>query len=186
MYYRLLDDLYIPDRWDLDEPVTESGDEIDSRLFTIAKRYEGQQQLYIPINIHGEPLDFTFAGFEMPVVRSEVCDIFEKFSKNDIQRIPVIIGDNTVEGFEILNILTQIDCVDEKRSEYEKWKKSDHRSDLAGEYRSFTLLKIDPDAVQGKNIFRIKKWEIEIIISDQLRLALESHGVNGVSYDLVI
>ena len=62
--------------------------------------------------------------------------------------------------FNFLMIIeTQIDCVDEERSDFDKYDFDDPvRPDLAGNYRSFFNLVVDPARIGPHHVFRLKKY----------------------------
>ena len=97
---------------------------------------------------------------------------------------PVIIDNKIVDNnYYIMIIETQIDCVDESRSEFCKFKENDSiRPDLAGEYSEFTNLVIDPTKVGDFHIFRIKKSLGSIVVSEEVKRRFEEAGVTGVVF----
>lgn len=83
-------------------------------------------------------------------------------------------------------MLRVIECIDEGRSEYLKWTKSDHRSDLVGQFRMVSKLKlsrasIPPDA----NVFRLAGWLVGLIVSERVRSAMEAVGCQGARFQEV-
>ena len=78
----------------------------------------------------------------------------------------------------------EIECVDETKSIFVKWEKDDPiRPDKAGEYESFEKLVLNPlDIPEDAHIFRLKKYDILIVISEKLKLLLEENKVSGLQY----
>ena len=105
-------------------------------------------------------------------------------SKADVQRLPVQIPN--FDGYEVLNILRVVDCVDERRSEYIKWTEGDHRADLAGEFRSVSRLFVDPVRIdRGAHIFRLARWLIGVVVSEPLMEAMKTVGCSGAVFSEV-
>src|SRR5262249_26360303 len=156
------DDANFGDRWFLGDPLTAAGDEIDPRLFTEGRKYNGPPPVYIPIQVAGRPVNFHFASFDMPVISNKVGDIIQEIAPQEVERFPVKVNSH-LSGYEILNVLGPIECLDESRSEVMKWEEDDGSPDMIGKYRMITSLTIDPARTRGRYIFRIRGWEIALI-----------------------
>jgi hypothetical protein len=48
-----------------------------------------------------------------------------------------------------------------------------------------TKLKIVPDLVQESQMFRVQGWEIALVISETVKVALEKRGVAGIRFEEV-
>lgn len=180
-FFRVLDDdVTYPNRWFLEEPFTADGMELDPREFTYGHHYRGLPPNKVPFQ-SGVRLAFNFASFDMPVVTTEIADIVQHLAPNDIERFPVTIGSD-ITGYEIINAVHQRRCVDEARSGVTKWTLSDHRADLAGQYRAIDHLMIDASRVDGSHIFRLWGSLIELIVSNDLKRALEPISDLGIIF----
>ncbi len=83
----------------------------------------------------------------------------------------------------MLNAVRVIRCLDEKRSEFIKWTEHDHRADLAGKYRQVTKLVLIPGAIPpDAHIFRVDGWEVALIVSEVVKVAMESVGCFGAKF----
>ena len=61
--------------------------------------------LAIPVRYGGSELDFTFAGFDVPVVKRTVQEAIERVASSDGQFFPVTVAGIKTEGeFSILNV----------------------------------------------------------------------------------
>ncbi|MBE2898413.1 hypothetical protein HPC37_06230 [Pasteurellaceae bacterium 20609_3] len=79
-------------------------------------------------------------------------------------------------------IHNEIDCVDEERSEFTKFEEDDPvRPDLAGEYDGFYKLKLDYSRI-NKELFRLGKFSIAIIISERLKKLLMENNITGIEF----
>lgn len=176
-YFKLLDDVQIPRRWHLGDVVTSTG--FTPRL-RVGLRCDDDDLAAEP-GTQGLPLEYSLTSFAVPIVSehlsAEICGI----AGEDVQRLPVNIPE--VYGYDVLNILRVVDCLDEARSEYIKWKEEDHRADLAGQYRSVTRLRVDHERIpEDAHIFRIERWPIGIVVSEGMKAAMEEVGCFGARF----
>jgi len=185
-YFKVLaDDKRFGDRWFLDEPLSENGNEIDCRLFTYGITYEGVAPHSVPVQQDGKRVAFNLAAFDMPVVSNEIVSIVRAVAENDCEFFPVIIGASN-PGMSILNIVQRIECVDESRCEHVmKWLPEDGRPDRLDCYRSIGGVRIDPAKTEGHHIFRILGWEVSLIVSEVIRAKLETIENLGIVFDEV-
>jgi hypothetical protein len=201
-FFQLVDNLGIKGRWHLNGLADSKGRELDSRDFRYGLPVElgppMKVSLYnqeLVVDVHGplrvtlqykgKPLDFTFAGDEMPVVTTKVADLIAKFASSDIQRIPVQVASRE-EHYEIINVVSRIDCIDVKRSEIDEWwTEEDDRPDKIGKPRMIYKLVIDPGRVGNSNIFRPEGWEVATIVSEVIKDAFERAEVTGVRFSAV-
>ena len=132
----------------------------------------------------GIELDYTETdAYSVPIVSKRLANLLSDYS-DDIQLIPA-----TVEGikkdYHILNVKYKIECLDEKRSQFQKFEKDNEiRPDLEGHYEAVHLLLIDPCKVY-RNIFRIDKYDIVIIVSELVKNRLEKAKLSGLKFKLV-
>lgn len=182
--YRILDDLSIEDRWHLRAPEDEDEREVDARDFLACHHYDGPIPLKVRLRRDGERLRFTFGDFDMPVVSRVVHDTLAGFGRDGIQFIPVLI-ENSSESHWILNVLHHRKCVDEERSEFMRWKPEDGRPDKVGQYRMFTKLMVNEEQTSRAPIFRIDGWKTALIVSEDVKQALEKVGCRGIRFEPV-
>src|SRR5258708_7459887 len=121
-YFEIVtDDKRFADRWFLDEPLDDEGEETDARLFTYTHPYRRPPPQLLPTQVAGKRVAFNLAAFDMPVVTSEIADSVQEFAPSMVERFPVLI-DSYIDGYEILNVLPARRCVDEQASEIMWWK----------------------------------------------------------------
>ncbi len=184
MYYRMQADSDFPVRWFPGEPLDRFGREIDARDFTNGVPYIGAEPRHIPLDVSGPAPKFTLAAFDMPVVACELAQAMEKLAPAAIERFPVTIGDG-IDGFEVINVVGIVDCVDESRTEVMKWTDRDGRPDKVGKYRMLTNLSIDPTRARDKHIFRIDDWEIALIVSEEMKSVMQQFEQLGIVFSSV-
>jgi hypothetical protein len=119
----------------------------------------------------------------MPVVAEGIASTIREIAPADVNLFPVSI--EGVQGqYFILNVIARLPCVDEYRSAVVKWTADDARPDKIGHYRMISDLTIDAERVRGHHMFRIDDWEVALIVSEELKNALENAGL-GISFELV-
>ena len=180
-YYRLLDDLEIKKRWFIGE--LENID-WDFWQYIRAKPLDEIPTKPMPIEMQekGIPLDFTYAAFELPIVNKITKELF---SINDVN-FYLVINKLFKEEYYLMHILHQVDCVDEKKSTFDKFEENDPiRPDLAGQYKTIYKLKLKKDIKFNHDIFRVKNYDTAIIISEKIKNKFEELNLIGVEFQEV-
>ncbi len=181
-YYQLLDDMRFPSRWLLGSPLDERESEIDPWQFKDGVLLELGCVPRFPLDVPGHALDFSWAAMSIPVVHERFTKLFERLRVDGVQFIPA-----QIEGhpgpYYILNALQILRCIDDARSgEVQYWKPEDNRPDKLGEYRAVYGMRIDPSKVRDARIFRPWGWRVALIISEDLKQAIESSGLTGTRF----
>lgn len=177
-YFRLMDDVEIPKRWHLGAATLSDGTEPRLRA---GIRFDSTEVPRIPVTRAGRVLEFSLTSFAVPVATKRLADAMSVVTGSDVQPIPVCIG--TQEDMVVLNALRVVRCLDETRAEFVKWTKQDHRADLAGQYRQITRLVLDAAAIPpDAQVFRIEGSLVEIVVSEQVKEAMESAGCLGAQF----
>lgn len=149
-----------------------------------------------PIDLYrdGERTDFSFTmDFGcVPILSEKAKDALAGLPEVDEPYKHVVIEpiriDNkeVAEQYYVMIIETQLDCVDQERSDFEKFEIDDPvRPDKAGEYGVFLNLVVDPDKIGDQHIFRIRKHLPSIIVSEEVKRRFEDAGVTGAVFDSV-
>jgi len=181
-YFKLTDDIYIVGRWELGEPVDPQGQEVDPWQFTKGSAVHIRERLRVPIKSPGKPLDFSFTSLATPVVHIKVATLLSELVSDDVQFVPVDIASQP-EQFCIFVATRLIRCIDEQRStEVRYWKPEDGRPEKTGQYRSVYNLRIDPKKVGEAKVFRTWGWDIALIVSEEIKEALEDIGATGTKF----
>jgi hypothetical protein len=199
-FFDLMDDVTVPRRWHIGEVLRSDGSEPLLRSGVVFESEHGDQRLRSPaaaardsrtrplltaeLTHPGRPLDFCLTSFAVPVARQTLAEVVAGVVGADVQDIPIRV-DNQL-GFSVLNALRVVRCLDEDRSEFIKWTERDHRSDLAGKYRMVTQLRLDPRRIpEDAHFFRLKDWEVALIVSEQVKVAMERVGCLGAKFEEV-
>jgi hypothetical protein len=181
-FFDFMDDRRSLTRWHLGAPVDEQGQEIDPWQFDEGRMLELGCVPRFPLDIPGDPLDFCWAAFTILVVNSRFVRLFERLNVRDVQFIPARV-DGHPEPYFILNPLRVIRCIDDARSEEVRyWKPEDGQPEKVGEYRVVAGMRIDPAKVGDARIFRPWGWRVALIISEDLKQAMEQEGITGIRF----
>jgi hypothetical protein len=181
-YFRILtDDVRFHDRWFLDEPLGNGGEQIDAREFCRGYPYLGDVPTAVPIQQIGRKVGFNLAAFDMPVVSDGIVGLAKAIAPTEFECFPVKIGTSTC-GYSILNTICRIPCVDESRSIVTRWKQEDSRPDRIGKYRMVSNLTIDARRTHDAHIFRVEDFEIALIVSEKIKQALEETRDLGIVF----
>ncbi|HYO69610.1 MAG TPA: DUF1629 domain-containing protein [Archangium sp.] len=185
-YFDLSDDVYIPGRWQLDQPVDGQGQEMWTWLFVRGEPTRVEGRIRIPIYVPGNALDFSLlAGVSIPVVHPRVAAVFAELASGDVQLIPVDV-DSQTEPYVLLNITRVVKCIDDETSnEVHYWKPEDGEPEKVGRYRSVLGMRIAPSKVGDARVFRTWGWSPAIIVSEDIKAALECIGVTGTKFTSV-
>ncbi|CAG2149637.1 imm11 family protein [Cupriavidus numazuensis] len=175
------------DRWFLDQPVDESGQEVVAGRFSLGRQWDASNRLRSWIRNPGRPVAFSLGGLGDYFVKKTMMDmLIGSLPAGTVQAVPVAI-DGIEEPYEILNVLDIVDCVDEARtgfSMFPRWTEEDGRPDKVGDYRIDTL-RIDPARAAGHDLFRVKGWLVGLVCSERIRDLLIELGVTGIRFTAV-
>lgn len=181
-YFDLMDDRRSLTRWHLGSPIDPQGQELDPWQFKRGKVLGLGCVPCFPLDIPGDPLDYCWAAFTIPVVHGRFVQVCERVGVRDVQFIPARVEGDKEPRF-ILNALRIIRCIDDARcEEVQYWLPEDNRPDKLGEYRAVAGLRIDPTKVGEAHVFRPWGWRVVLIISEDLKQALEHEGLTGMRF----
>jgi hypothetical protein len=111
-----------------------------------------------------------------------VAAVFAELAPGDVQLIPVEVeGQN--ESYVLINITRVIKCIDDEASDsVSYWQPEDGRPDKTGQYDSVIGMRIDPSKAGAAQVFRTWGWSPAIIVSEELKKALERLGATGTKF----
>jgi hypothetical protein len=181
-YYDLVDDIYRRDRWELGTLKAPNGEDVVHFDLTNGSPIDFGGPLRVPIDRAGPPMDFSFASFDLPVVHSKVALLLERMAPGDVQLIPVKVASRREKRY-VLNVLRVVKCIDDAAcAEVRYYKPEDGQPDLVGQYRAVHGLRIDPSKVGDAQVFRPWGWPVVILVSEDIKSALESIGATGTVF----
>jgi len=185
-YFRLSDDVAIAGRWHLNDPGALNGKEVDRWQFERGLPVVLEGRFRAPVYQPGKPLDFSVTAVGgAPIVHARVASIFTELASNDVQLVPVEVEGQRDEFF-ILNVIRIVKCIDDKASaEVQYWKPEDGRPEKTGSYRAVHGLRIDPSQIGDAKVFRPWGWLGVLLVSEDLKQALERAGASGTKFSEV-
>jgi hypothetical protein len=128
----------------------------------------------------GDPDDVLQNLLGLPIYSKRLQLALIQEGINRIQYLPVKIlrPDNSeIDGFAIANILDLIPSLDWERSNYELKK------NRPGEVRYITNMVLKRQSIQGYDIFRMKEFKLNIIVSEKFKTVFEKNRFTGYSFD---
>lgn len=172
--------------WYLGDPLDERGNEVeDPWVFRAGHPVRVDGPLTLPVDSPGKRLDFSTAGVGVtPVVHVRVAEIFKELASNDVQLIPVHIQGHP-DQYLILVATKLIRCIDEKASKVQFWKPEDGLPEKVGQYYAVDDLRIDTSKVGDAKVFRTEGWDIALVVSEDIKQALERVNATGVKFTQV-
>ncbi|HZI12544.1 MAG TPA: DUF1629 domain-containing protein [Myxococcus sp.] len=182
-YFKLSDDVYLPGRWSLGHPVDSSGRQLDDPWqFRVGAPAQLKEGVTVPVEHPGKPADFSHAAFSIPIVHARVAAIFTTLAPREVELIPVHI-DSRPGPYFILNALHAVKCIDDAASEeVQYWTEEDGLPDKVRTYFSVAGMRIDPSKVGDAKVFRTWGWTVALIVSEDIKQALERANVTGTHF----
>ncbi|MFP2912884.1 imm11 family protein [Pyxidicoccus sp. 3LFB2] len=182
-FFELSDDVYFPGRWELGVPLDERGQKLRTWLFRSGEHAALAGALRIPVTVQGQALGFSVAGAAVPIIDETAASVFTELAPEQVQLIPVAVESRT-EKYFILNVLRVVKCIDDAAcKEVQLWTQEDEEPELVGEYRSVVGMRIDPEKVGDAKVFRPWGWPVALIVSEDIKEALERAGVTGLKFE---
>jgi hypothetical protein len=159
-FYKLTSNGAVTGRWHLSEPTDDRGREVDDVWrFTEGRPVRAEGRLHVPLHRPGSPLDFTTtAACATPVVHSRIASVLTGLAPNEAQLLPVDVEAHPGPYF-LLVATHLIRCIDES---------------TCAEVLFWTLEDGQPENAWG--------WPVALIVSDDLKAALESTGATGMKF----
>jgi hypothetical protein len=182
-YYDLRDARNHPGRWHLGSPVDEQRQELNPWQFKKGRVLDPGGVPCFPLQVPGHPLDFSWAAFAIPVVHGRVVRLLERLGvQEEVQFLPAQVEGHAGPYF-ILNTLRTIRCIDDARcEEVQYWKPEDGQPEKVGQYQFVAGMRIDPAKVGDSRIFRTWGWSLALILSEDLKQAMEAEGLTGTRF----
>jgi hypothetical protein len=183
-FFRLSDHVELPHRWHLAMPRDSQGLKVDDGQFMRGTPVHIKGRLRIPIELAGKPLDFTEAGIMIPVVHVRLASLFVELAPDDVQMIPVDV-EGHADQYLILVATRLIRCIDEKASRIRLWTHENRVPHKVGQYMSVRDMRIDKAQVGSAQVFRCEGWTGPLIVSGEIKDALEDLSATGTRFEEV-
>ncbi|WP_211486776.1 MULTISPECIES: DUF1629 domain-containing protein [Corallococcus] len=182
-YFKLTDDVTLPGRWELGTPVDAQGQDHGSWLFMQGTPAQVEGALRVPSYARGRALDFSLADAgAVPIVSQRVAEVLSRLAPGDVELFPVTL-EGAPDPYFLVNVVRVVKCIDDTASgEVRYWTPEDGRPERVGTYQAVHRLRIDPARTGDAKVFRTWGWLIALIVSEDIKLALESIGATGVQF----
>ncbi|WIG97990.1 DUF1629 domain-containing protein [Myxococcus sp. SDU36] len=182
-FFKLTDDVYLSGRWELGHPLDEEGRKLDDPWqFRIGQRAQSDERIKIPIKISGRPLDYSHAAFSIPIVHARVAALITEVAPDDVQLFPVELDSQPAQHY-ILNATRLVKCIDDAACEEVRyWTLEDGMPEKVGTYSSVSGMRIDTAKVEGAKVFRTWGWTVALIVSEEVKDAMERAGITGTKF----
>jgi hypothetical protein len=170
-YFEVFDDVSLPGRWELvrGAPVSPPSG-----------------ILHIPLCQPGSPLEFSFlVGGPVPVVGPRLAEVLETLAPGETQLFPARI--ESQDGpYYVVNVARTARCIDDRLARQVKlWRPEDGQPEEVGQYRNVRGMRIEPARAGEAMIFRPWGWTVALVVSDELKDAMERVGATGARFSPV-
>ncbi|NVJ23200.1 hypothetical protein HUW62_18420 [Myxococcus sp. AM011] len=182
-YFRLTEDMQAG-TWDLGDLQDEHGQEVgDPYVFAAGRPIATKGRLSVPIDEPGRRLDFCTAGLGVaPVLHVRVATLFAELARDDVQLVPVAIKGH-LDMYQVLVATKLIRCIDDHASaEVRYWKPEHGQPERVGDYKSVIGMRIDTSKLGDTKVFRTQGWTVALIVSEDIKLALERERTTGAKF----
>lgn len=183
-FFKLNDDVYVPRRWHLKTPIDSQGRKVFDWDFTKGASVRVDGRLTIPVEIEGRPLDFSEAGLGIPVIHVKVASMLAELAPHDTQLIPADIAGQP-DQYLVMVATRLIRCIDEQASKVRFWTAEHGVPDKVGQYIAVDRLRVDKAKVGNSQMFRPEGWEVALIVSEEIKDAMERLSTTGMRLEEV-
>ncbi len=176
-FFKLVEDIYIPNRWYPGKIL-----DVDNWAFSLPRPVAHNQAPFeLTISQDGDQTDYSQAGScAVHIGNDRVVEILSKYKK--VEFFPLLIKKPRYKGnYHAIKVHEYLDCLDESQSEFQVFTENDPiRPDLAGQYHSIITMRIDVRKISDDtHIFRLSKDRITLIVSENIKIALEKEDITG-------
>ena len=173
-----------PDQWFIDDPLTADGREVDpDYLVEGAVATRGPYPRWRLLGIRAGSWRSASAALTCRLSWTWWRTLSGGLLLRDVQWFPIDIP-GASGSYQILNAIHSLECLDEVRAEF-TLSKPGHPPDLAGKYHDIAKIRIDPDRTRDHHIFRLRDWEVVLLVSGTIKDALADIPHLGVLFNPV-
>jgi hypothetical protein len=171
------------DRWhlDLDQHFAD-GSPVDIWAYSRCEVIKHPKPVPFRIQVQGKRVDYNPTAFLVTVVSERMARVLEESAANDVQVIPAIVN-GTTDRWNVINIITCVDCIDHHRSLIYYYPRDDHEK--PGKPRGVLKLAVDAELIGDPQVLHPKDWVVATIVSEKVKMAVERIGASGIDFMLV-
>jgi hypothetical protein len=141
---------------------------------------ESSRPVPLEVTRAGKEVDYNDTAFSATVVSERLAEIWKSFTPGRIQLLPAEIARSSSVWY-VANFLDCVDCIDHARSRIKYCPADDPDRPLKP--RAVMRMVIDCARAEGHHLFRVVDWKVAVIVSAELREAMEERGFSGVEYE---
>ncbi|WP_164013431.1 imm11 family protein [Pyxidicoccus trucidator] len=174
-------------QWVLELPVPASGGELDDPwMFGDGRPVPDPGPLKTKLLRAGPQRSFSVANSgRTPIADERVASAFREFAPDDVQVFHIAV-ESCTNPFFIINATKCFKCVDEANSrEVQLYPPDGAALERVGTYRAIYGLRIDTSKTENARVFRIQGYQSALIVSEEIKNALERIGNLGVHFERV-
>jgi hypothetical protein len=184
-YFEMLDDMKLQAARLLGDLLTPDGAEVMRWDCSFGKHVDWTGPLAAKVVKDGRPLDLSSNTWRTWIVSSKAKQVIEDVAPDSVQYLPLNIN-NDCGLYFVANIVRRVACLDEKLTHVERRPLEDKkRPDLAGKISMLLDLHILPERANGEHLFRLEERPVHVVLSRQLKEALEQAAVSGIKFQSV-
>lgn len=179
-YYDLADDMSVQmqSRWHIGRIRLPDG---TVAFLNLGTPMEDSRQLHADVTHVGQALEYCRTSFNVPIATTAVAEAIRSVAGSDVQCLPLTISGQ--RSMMALNAVRVVRCVDDIRSECDKWTEKDGRPDKLGQYRYISKLVLNKRAIPpDAHFFRLSDWLVCLIVSEAVKDAMERVGCFGAKF----
>jgi hypothetical protein len=174
-------------QWALGLPVPASGGELDDPwMFGDGRPVPAPGPLKTRPFHDGPQRSFSVANSgRTPIADKRVATAFRELAPDDVQVFPIEV-EGAARPFYIINVTKCFKCVNEVNSqEVQLYTPGGAAAERVGTYRAIHGLRIDTSTIGNTRVFRIQGYPSALIVSEEIKNALERIGNLGVHFERV-
>mgnify|MGYP006921597102 CR=1 FL=1 len=114
---------------------------------------------------------------DLLLVSDRLINVLNRYCPSDFQHFPanVFVAGKQVDGVRLLNVVSTVDAVDMKQSQYEKYNGTER---IIG----FTRLVFRKNCLGEHGLARAGEYKGFVLASRELALSLKEEGIRGISF----
>lgn len=127
----------------------------------------------------GMRVDFNDCSAAEIITSRRLAFLLKELAPDDIQLVPVEVKGDAGEWW-LVHVLTHLDCMDRKHTLFSYEPSRDRK--IHGQITGVLKLVVDPERIGDRQIFRAKGWEVDLLVSERVKGAMEKAGVTGAQF----
>jgi hypothetical protein len=155
----------------------------DTGPFREGKRLSVQGGVNVPVKTPGESRDYALMDLTIPVVSAQVAEVFRTLAPEETELIPATLGERPESAF-LLNVTRTVRCIDDEFcNEALRWTEEEGGPPEGwGAYSAIFGMRIRVRPAGTAKVFRPWGWPFALIVTEEIKDALEKVGATGMRF----